>query len=82
MLHRDSNLRAKYINELISQFNTAPPKIVVVRKDDTWWRETTSFNEWSTSYQEIMKIPSIRNQLLTNYKIPINYSSFIVFEKK
>lgn len=74
-------LRRMLERDLISDLLSSPPKYIITQKDDTGWRTDTSFNHWTTSYDEMMSYPEIRHLVEVRYHRTIDMNSLVVYKR-
>lgn len=79
---RSSLLRRQFTEELARDFVAHPPKVVVIRTDDTWWKQNTSFPNWTTSLEEIKQIKPIWQIIEHRYKTVLKFPGFQVMQRR
>ena len=82
MIPRDSVLYKRLYNEFIDAFRAKPPAMIIVIKNDTTWSTRTCFNDWTNSYNELMKIDAIKKQIKEKYRVAMENDSLVVFQLK
>ena len=77
-----SYLYKRFSNELVSEVIKHPPRFMVINWNDTTWGKFTSFKEWTTSYDMLIKMPQMKDFIEKNYTRTLMLESYWVYARK
>ena len=80
LIPRDSMLYKRFVAELVNDINKKPPMIIIINKKDTTWSTNTCFNNWTTSYDELMKLGNIKMIIQQKFRRVMETKSLVVFQ--
>lgn len=78
----DAKIHKKLLIEFLNELDKKPPLVIIANKKDGDWAKYTCFNNWTTSYDQLMKLDKVKILIREKYKTVMETKSLIVFQLK